>query len=264
MSSLVDQIELVPARSYCTRCPNCADFRTKSHVKSLMVYNDPDGFTRFTCMHPGCPWNERQWMRTPDHLARTVPDKIEEVLKPLPIETQLPEFDDIGHRIWWYRDAEGCGLFGAMRIDIGKDKIYVPVSFDHERVIRLKHWPRMDIFFNHHRVSCQKLLVCEGEKDTEAAQLLFPNSGCISWRGGAKNINTAPWKMLTGKTIYLWPDNDADGTGFAAMKLIADKLLDRNEVYMVNTLIFPTKKGGLADNLPQFQIGLALKGATKL
>lgn len=264
MFNLFDQIELVAARSYCTRCPNCADFRAKSHMKSLMVYNDPDGFTRFTCMHPGCPWNERQWMKTPDHLLRAVPEKIEEVLTPVPLDVELPTTDDIGHRIWWYRNAEGQALFGAMRINIGLDKIYVPVSLSVGRVIRLKHWPRVDIFFNHHMITRERLLVCEGEKDTEEAQSLFPNAGCISWRGGAKNVNTAPWHSIKSKTVYLWPDNDEDGTGLAAMSAIASKLIGNNDVYMVDTSIFPPKKGGLADNLPPYKVSLALKGATKL
>lgn len=264
MIELFEEIEMRPARKYCTKCPNCSDFRHKTHVKSLMVFNDPDNITRFKCMHPGCPWNTGQWMPTPAGTRATQRDEPDEIIEPVGSDVNLPTCDDRSHRIWWYRDSLGRAWFGNMRIDYGGSKIYCPVVYRNGSIQRLKHWPKKRIFYNEPALVKDKLLVCEGEKDTDAAQEIFPNTGCISWRGGAKNWNTADWHVITGKIVYLWPDNDQDGAGSDVMRMLASILKKQNTVYMVDTSIFPVKKSGLADNLPMYKVGLALKGAVKL
>jgi putative DNA primase/helicase len=55
------------------------------------------------------------------------------------------------------------------------------------------------------------VIVCEGEKAADAAQLLFPRSPCITWTAGAGNVGKTDWSPLEGRRVIIWPDNDEPG-----------------------------------------------------
>jgi len=67
------------------------------------------------------------------------------------------------------------------------------------------------------------VLICEGEKATDAAQRLFPSAACCCWPSGCKAIDKADWSPLAGRRCVLWPD--ADQPGREAMAKLAPKLL---------------------------------------
>lgn len=67
------------------------------------------------------------------------------------------------------------------------------------------------------------VLICEGEKATDAAQRLFPSAACCCWPSGCKAIDKADWSPLAGRRCVLWPD--ADDAGREAMAKLAPKLL---------------------------------------
>jgi len=67
------------------------------------------------------------------------------------------------------------------------------------------------------------VLILEGEKTCDAAQRMFPDFVCLSWRGGVGNIKRVDWKILEGRVIAIWPDNDVPGIEAANVILKAVK-----------------------------------------
>ena len=59
------------------------------------------------------------------------------------------------------------------------------------------------------------VLVVEGEKTADAAARLFPHCVAVTWPGGAKAVKHADWAPLRGRTVVIWPDNDAPGIAAA-------------------------------------------------
>lgn len=57
----------------------------------------------------------------------------------------------------------------------------------------------------------RQVLICEGEKSTDAAQQLFPDMVCMTWPGGAQALHNADWSPLSGRRVVLFPDNDPPG-----------------------------------------------------
>lgn len=68
------------------------------------------------------------------------------------------------------------------------------------------------------------VLITEGEKACDAAQLLLSGYVCITWHGGAQAWKHADFSPLSGKTVLLWPDNDA--IGIDCMQKLAQVLVD--------------------------------------
>jgi len=65
-----------------------------------------------------------------------------------------------------------------------------------------------------------RVLIVEGEKTCDAAQRLFPDFVCLSWRGGTGNVSYVEWSLLKDRDIMIWPDNDEHG--ILAARHIAD------------------------------------------
>lgn len=229
---------------YSVRCPKCGDNRQKQGTKSLMVYNDDDGFLRWQCMHPGCEWNERQFMKKPENYV------------------QLPSHVE-GNKVWWYRDLDGTPLYGVMRIDSSQGKTYRPVNITSEGKILTKNqrYPDIKGLYNQEDVEHHNtVFVVEGEKAAEAGKNLFKKAAVVTWRGGANNISTADWSLLADKEVYLWPDND--DAGIEAMLKISS-MLPIDSCKLVFTEHLP-KKADLADNLTSEQIKVAIQNATNI
>lgn len=55
------------------------------------------------------------------------------------------------------------------------------------------------------------VLLVEGEKTADAAQLLFPDYVAMCWQGGANGIGAVDFSPLKGRAVTLWPDNDKPG-----------------------------------------------------
>jgi putative DNA primase/helicase len=119
---------------------------------------------------------------------------------------------------WRYSDT-----FYVVRRDLPDDEKEIrPLWFDGESwkrkappAPRPLYWARRDPF--------AAVLICEGEKATDAAQLLFPSAVCCTWPSGCKAIDKADWSPLAGRRCVLWPDADAPGR--EAMAKLAPKLL---------------------------------------
>jgi 5S rRNA maturation endonuclease (ribonuclease M5) len=67
-----------------------------------------------------------------------------------------------------------------------------------------------------------KILIVEGEKTCDAAQRLFPDMICLSWRGGTGNVTYVDLSPLKDRDVIIWPDNDDHG--ILAAKHIASSI----------------------------------------
>ena len=258
------EFELLHKAKYATACPKCIGDRSNKQAKSLMVYRDPDGFDRYECMHPGCEWNERQFIKRVDEIM-DIQEKAEDVA--IPVYMDVPDHIN-GHKVWWYRSADGGVLYGKKRIDLEtpegerQKKTYRPVRIVNGEVVdQGMSYPKNKELYNLPDVSkFKKVIVVEGEKAAEAGKAKFSQAAVVTWSGGAHNISQADWEPLMGKDIYLWPDNDSDGTGLTAMKRIGE-LLPAIEYKILKVDHLPNKSD-LADNLTKEDIDTAFREAT--
>jgi len=68
------------------------------------------------------------------------------------------------------------------------------------------------------------VVIAEGEKCTDA--LLGIGIAATTSPAGAGKADHADWRPVAGKRLWLWPDNDSNGTGRAHMRQVA-AILDR-------------------------------------
>ncbi|MGH7074492.1 MAG: DUF3631 domain-containing protein, partial [Stellaceae bacterium] len=60
------------------------------------------------------------------------------------------------------------------------------------------------------------VIVVEGEKKAEPAEVLFPGHAAITSQGGCRAAGKADWTPLAGRDVVIWPDHDAEGATYAA------------------------------------------------
>lgn len=247
--------ELRDSDKYSTKCPVCAEYRKKSNTKSLMVYRDPDGYMRYQCQHPGCEWNERQFVKDPNPM--TTVKRSEDIA----VGTDIQQVDALdGHPVWWYCDDDGLPLFGCLRKDFDGRKLYLPVRINADKSLTYHNttWPDNKVLFNMQYLKDHStVIVVEGEKAAKVGQAIFSKAAVVSWRGGAMNLGSGAWELLKGKEVILWPDNDEPGK--AAMSKIGDLL--PNVSYKIAKVDHLPPKSDLADNLTKEQITEAITQA---
>lgn len=69
-----------------------------------------------------------------------------------------------------------------------------------------------------------EVIVCEGEKASDAASRLFPEKVIVSNVNGAKSPWKSDWSSLAGRTVFLWGDFDVPGVSYIAAveRLVTD------------------------------------------
>ncbi len=133
----------------------------------------------------------------------------------------LPLPEGIRHRlhgepsqVWRYLDAAGSLSFAVCRFDTGPGKKeVVPYVCGPQGW----HWkapaaprPLYGLASLAARPEAAVIL-CEGEKATDAAAVLFPEYVAATWPSGAKAVAKADWRPLAGRHVIIWPDHDAPG-----------------------------------------------------
>lgn len=136
------------------------------------------------------------------------------------------------------------------------------------------------------RPDAQVLLV-EGEKCADAGQKAMDedrkNVVVTSWMGGGKSISKTYWKSLQGRSVIIWPDNDAEGwktvlgwsrPGGGWSKGIIERLFEANvkrvkivhitpssreEGWDIADAYYGTKTNEYADKLPAAAISIMMK-----
>lgn len=160
-------------------------------------------------------------------------------------------------KVWRYNNAAGdCIGYVARYIKADGEKNYLPFTYGSFSENVLPVWkPRswaagekplygLDLLAERPE---DKIIICEGEKATDAARILLPGNVSISWPGGAGSVNTVDWSPIAGRDILLIPDNDQSGRN--CMMRVGRHLLPLGcKVRMIDTSDQP-EKWDLADAL---------------
>jgi predicted P-loop ATPase len=119
---------------------------------------------------------------------------------------------------WCYRDAAGAVLGYVYRFrtsDGGKDTIPLAWARCEDTGVEQWHWisfakPRP--LYGLDRLAARPdatVLLVEGEKCADAAQLQFPDLVVVSWPGGCNAEGKVDWSPLAGRKVITWADCDA-------------------------------------------------------
>ena len=121
--------------------------------------------------------------------------------------------------VWQYRDAAGGLLFEVWRFDPhGKRKAFSPLTYWPPGAWKWKASPAPRPLYGLDRLAARPdapVLLCEGEKATDAAAGLLPGLVCIATMNGAQSPDKTDWSPLRNRRLFIWPDNDEPGQKFA-------------------------------------------------
>ncbi len=147
-----------------------------------------------------------------------------DVVLPIPHDSpSIPAHPKLGQpsRVWTYRDASGETFFHVCRFETVSGKEIRPLSL--WRVNGRLSWlwkgvPEPRPLYNLDKLASRPnatVIVCEGEKASDAAAKVFTNSVCVASANGASGANKAEWKPLARRKVLLWPDADEPGSNYA-------------------------------------------------
>lgn len=190
-----------------------------------------------------------------------------------------PKFENHGKLHYYYKevmrhayhDEKGNLLYYVLRLQNKEDssqKSTPPLSYGYYKDNSEKHiWElrgykddqgKKPLYNLHHLMEkpLAPVLVVEGEKTADKALEKFPDENfvCITWSGGAKNVDKTDWSPLFGREVVVWPDNDE--AGFKAAAQVCDELkkVCASKICMVERPQLFAKlpeKWDLADPLPE-------------
>lgn len=161
---------------------------------------------------------------------------------------------------WWaYKTADGQALLIVSRFEKEDgSKEDRPLTF--RRYLNggarwaWKSIPEPRILYNLDKLSTlsdKPILVCEGEKAAEAAEILFPEYVVTTSTNGARSPHKTDWSPVKGREVMIWPDNDQ--SGFAYADSVAQLCLKSGAVSVHAVQVPADFKEGwdLADPLPK-------------
>lgn len=127
-----------------------------------------------------------------------------------------PQHGDPAHT-WVYRNADGDRMFYIARYNTAKGKEFIPWTWSGTRWTA-KGWPAPRPLYGLAELTKypnKPVLIVEGEKAADAAGYLAPAYVVVTWPGGAKAYSKADWTPIKGRSVLIWPDNDAPGVDAA-------------------------------------------------
>ena len=121
--------------------------------------------------------------------------------------------------LWCYRDSQGRALAYAVRFDTQDGKAVLPLCFGRYGTgLPQWHWkalPEPRPLYNLPALAAlpetAPVLLVEGEKTADAAQVYFPHYAVLTWSGGGNAVSKADFSPLQGRNVVIWPDNDEPG-----------------------------------------------------
>ena len=171
--------------------------------------------------------------------------------------------------LWRYADQHGATLAFAARFDLPDgSKEILPQAYGSSGGNGPRwHWkalPEPRPLFGLEKLAARleaPVLLVEGEKTAEAAQIHFPDHAAITWSGGAKAVAKADLSPLYGRKVTLWPDNDEPG--LKAALTLAELLESKADISIILPPDALPEKWDLADPpppgfLPQAHLSSAL------
>lgn len=185
----------------------------------------------------------------------------------------VPVPDDVKHetgehyqlgrpsQYWEYKSATGQTLFYVCRfIDKDGKKEDRPLSYreykDGSRRWVYKGLDAPRPLYGLDRLASapdSPVIVCEGEKATDAATALFPDYVCVTSPNGAGSPHKADWIALEGRDVTIWPDHDDEGLKYAQSVARLAKQAGAQSVRIVTVPDDFPQKWDLADELPEGQ-----------
>ena len=160
-------------------------------------------------------------------LDRIVPEKQVKAakwkhVKPPPGSKPDMELKDLGKpsRVWCYRDLDGEPLGYVARYETAEGKTIRPWTYGSMSANIKPKWESKQFSYPRPLYGMERLaqfppdtqvILHEGEKAADAAQdflYMFPN---LTWPGGSNSVKLADWRVLKGRNVVLWPDNDPAG-----------------------------------------------------
>lgn len=162
---------------------------------------------------------------------------------------------------WAYRDSDGNFLFYVQRFDASPErKEFRPLlpsgAGKKTRWIRKAPGEPRPLY-GLDRLAANpdaEVLICEGEKATDAAARLFPGMVPVCSMNGANSPEKSDWSPLADRTVFLWGDFDEPGNHYSAT---AEKLAASAGAQVVHSirsewfLQMSTKLGIKRDTLPK-------------
>jgi predicted P-loop ATPase len=110
-----------------------------------------------------------------------------------------------------YRSVEGAVLFYVARYEAQGRKQIRPWVFNGTSWYQ-GAWPQpIPLYGLETLLDERPVLIVEGEKCRDAAQVSLPKYSVISWQGGAGAVRKANWLPLHNKRVVVWPDADEAG-----------------------------------------------------
>jgi hypothetical protein len=123
---------------------------------------------------------------------------------------------------WPYRDGNGSLLGFVMRFDTPDGKEFRPLTcWLPEKglpVWRWESWPAKRPLYGLRGLAerpSAPVLICEGEKASDASADLLRAFVCVTSPNGAKGAGKADWLPLKGRRVVIWPDADLAGLEYA-------------------------------------------------
>ena len=124
---------------------------------------------------------------------------------------------------WTYTDAAGAVLGYVLRFDVGDEKQFRPLTLwrpasGGAAEWRWESWPPKRPLYGLNRLAesrSARVVVCEGEKASDAATGLLPGFVVVTSPNGSKSAGKADWSPLHGRAVTVWPDADTAGLEYA-------------------------------------------------
>lgn len=161
---------------------------------------------------------------------------------------------------WTYKNKKGEPLLYIERFDKEDgSKEVKPRCYAQNKETGEKIWLAANLFSeetplynleNYNGNIDKPVLIVEGEKTAEAAKRLFPDYWVTTWLGGCGQVKKARIKFLSGRSIYLLPDNDEPGRkAMRKMSLRLKELDCKVHIVEIPEELFP-KGWDVADEFP--------------
>jgi hypothetical protein len=114
---------------------------------------------------------------------------------------------------WEYRDLNGSLLGYVARFDGPEGKDVVPYFVRNGIGWKAGAAPEPRPLYGLHKLRDHDVpvLIVEGEKSADAAQILAQGYACITWPGGSNAVRKANFAPLAGRDVIVWPDADEPG-----------------------------------------------------
>lgn len=150
---------------------------------------------------------------TNSQAARTLDERIGYSSSPKKFRPK-PDFGP-NSGVWEYYNKDGSLSFYTVRYNKPNNKkSFLPFSWSEE----LNQWvnklpPPPRPLYGLRNINSEYVLVCEGEKATDAAAKITKDVGysCVTWSCGSQAYKNTDWSPLEGKKVLLWPDEDDPG-----------------------------------------------------